>query len=229
MGWKFLCCGSVEIIDVYNNYENYKSAGLHFVDTVSGRILVGEQPYKTIPCMSGFGGRREDDDGGAVYTAYRETVEELCGIKMTNESIRAMVNELVLLPQYSYYDDRCGYVFYVLTQAQLVEIMDYVWVYTKGRMAHYKGERPPRTIDQIMWRRVYTKKTEVCKLYNMRVEDLLVLGHSEPAEDDVDALPYPLDLSFIGDLRHINYWMSTVDKIDKKLKPAGARLQSTTP
>jgi hypothetical protein len=58
----------------------------------------------------------------------------------------------------------------------------------------------------------------------MRVEDLLVLGRSEPAEDDVDALPYPLDLSFIGDLRHINYWMSTVDKIDKKLKPAGGKV-----
>ena len=222
--WKFVCCGSIEIVDVYTAYNGYKSAGIHFVDVAGGRILVGEQSNKMIPCMSGLGGRREDNDPGSVYTAYRETVEELCGVKMTAAELRTMINSLVLLPLYSYYDDECGYVFYVLSQKHLIEIMKYVWKQCAGLMAHYRGARAPQSVDQIVRRRLYTKKSEVCKLYNLKIDDLLVLGQTEPAEEDVDALPYKLDRSFLADLCHIAYWLRSAAS-----KPAGKKLKSARP
>lgn len=214
MGWKYICCGSVSIIDTYTTYSDYHSAGLHFVE--KGRILIGEQPRKKVPCMSGLGGKKTDADESSVYTAYRETIEELCGITVTNEIIMSLITNLVLVPQFTHCE--AGYVYYVLEQKDLHHIMNYVWRMYKGHVEHYIGDNPPKSIDQIIGCRVYTDRSEVCRLYNVEIEKLLILsiGGSFERGDGKDVLPLPLDPYLVDDLKIIQHWQ--MKDMSKKLK-----------
>ena len=57
---------------------DYTSAGCLFVNGT--HALAGYQPGKTVPCISGIGGKREDADSGVMETALREMLEEVLGI-----------------------------------------------------------------------------------------------------------------------------------------------------
>jgi hypothetical protein len=57
---------------------DYSSAGCLFTDGT--HVLAGYQPAKSMPCISGIGGKREECDGNFLETALREMLEELLGI-----------------------------------------------------------------------------------------------------------------------------------------------------
>lgn len=56
----------------------YTAAGCLFVNGT--HALAGYQPGKTVPCISGIGGKREERDSGVMETALREMLEEVLGI-----------------------------------------------------------------------------------------------------------------------------------------------------
>lgn len=68
----------VHVDESWLDKESYKAAGTVFTD---GRVfLAGHQPHKRIPMISGIGGKREDGEK-PMYTAIRETLEELFEFK----------------------------------------------------------------------------------------------------------------------------------------------------
>ena len=56
-------------------------------------VLCGYQSNKKIPNISGFGGKREDNDKTLIHTAIRETLEELFNIKPDIE----LINNIILM------------------------------------------------------------------------------------------------------------------------------------
>ena len=205
MGWKYICCGSLSATDTHRIYDVYNSAGLHFIDHTN--IIMGEQPRKTIPCMSGLGGKREDTDVSCIHTAYRETLEELCGACLSWVEIDRLICDLILIPEFSYYDD--GYVFYVLTQKDMLRIIDYVWTHYRSRVELYGIL--PRNIGSVASLRKYVSNTEVCRLYNANIENLL----DPPKTGNVGAYPLPIDPFFLNDLKKIVWWIDSQKKLKR--------------
>jgi len=88
-------------------------AGIFF--TNGELVLCGYQSNKKIPNISGFGGKKEDNDKTLMHTAIRETLEELFNIKPdielidniilifnTNKITRLIINNDYYLVIYSF-------------------------------------------------------------------------------------------------------------------------------
>jgi hypothetical protein len=79
--------------------EPYQGAGILFIE---GPVaLAGIQKHRLVvkgtvePRLSGFGGRREDQDIDWVHTAFRETVEELFGVEDVSISLVQLLRSKV--------------------------------------------------------------------------------------------------------------------------------------
>jgi hypothetical protein len=201
--WKWFCCFSAEAqalpktlttYDLYASYSEYYGAGLHFIDEADGSVVAGAQLNKMKPCISGFGGKAEPDDGSSVITAYRETVEELCGVSVGREFIRGLINDLGLVPLA--HENADGYVYYLLSQRDMLNIIGYVWMRRRfaGHIRYYVGHYPPHSVEEVIRNRVSGPDDEVGRLY--------VLHGS--GGGSVDGLP--LDPSFVKDLDLISAW-----------------------
>lgn len=183
--------------ELYASYNEYYGAGLHFIDETSGTIIAGAQPHKKTPCISGFGGKAEPSDGSCVITAYRETIEELCGVSVDEEFIRALINDLGLVPLG--YEMTDGYVYYILSQRDMVSIIGYVWMRRRSFIRYYVGPYAPQSVEEVVRCRVWSsEEDEVCQLY--------VLHLTEGQSQVQDCLP--LDPLFIKDMEHIHAWWS---------------------
>ena len=201
--WKWFCCCCAEAqepelpktlttYDLYASYSEYYGAGLHFIDEADGSVVAGAQLNKMKPCISGFGGKAEPDDGSSVITAYRETVEELCGVSVGKEFIRGLINDLGLVPLA--HENADGYVYYLLSQRDMLNIIGYVWMRRRSFIRYYVGHYPPHSVEEVIRNRVSGPDDEVGRLY--------VLHGS--GGGSVDGLP--LDPSFVKDLDLISAW-----------------------
>jgi hypothetical protein len=201
--WKWFCCFSAEAqalpktlttYDLYASYSEYYGAGLHFIDEADGSVVAGAQLNKTKPCISGFGGKAEPDDGSSVITAYRETIEELCGVSVGRDFIRGLINDLGLVPLA--HENADGYVYYLLSQRDMINIIGYVWMRRRfaGHIRYYVGHYPPQSVEEVIRNRVSGAEDEVGRLYILHGDG----GGS------VDGLP--LDPSFAKDLELIHLW-----------------------
>jgi len=79
--------------------EPYQGAGILFLE---GPVaLAGIQKHRQVlkgsmePLLSGFGGRREDQDIDWVHTAFRETLEELFGVEDVSVSLVQLLRSKV--------------------------------------------------------------------------------------------------------------------------------------
>ena len=79
--------------------EPYQGAGILFLE---GPVaLAGIQKHRQVvkgsvePRLSGFGGRREDQDIDWVHTAFRETIEELFGVDGVSVSLVQLLRSKV--------------------------------------------------------------------------------------------------------------------------------------
>jgi hypothetical protein len=79
--------------------EPYQGAGILFLE---GPVaLAGIQKHRLVlkgsvePRLSGFGGRREDQDIDWVHTAFRETIEELFGVEDVSVSLVQLLRSKV--------------------------------------------------------------------------------------------------------------------------------------
>jgi hypothetical protein len=79
--------------------EPYQGAGILFLE---GPVaLAGIQKHRQVlkgavePRLSGFGGRREDQDIDWIHTAFRETVEELFGVEDVSVSLIQLLRSKV--------------------------------------------------------------------------------------------------------------------------------------
>jgi hypothetical protein len=79
--------------------EPYQGAGILFLE---GPVaLAGIQKHRQVvkgivePLLSGFGGRREDQDIDWVHTAFRETIEELFGVDGVSVSLIQLLRSKV--------------------------------------------------------------------------------------------------------------------------------------
>lgn len=201
--WKWFCCFSegsalpktLTTYDLYTSYNEYYGAGLHFIDEADGSVVAGAQLNKTKPCISGFGGKAEPSDGSSVITAYRETVEELCGVSVEKEFIRGLVNDLGLVPLA--YENVDGYVYYLLSQRDMISIIGYVWIRRRSFIRHYVGDYAPQSVEEVIRNRVSGPDDEVGRLY-------ILHGCGGDGDGSVDGLP--LDPSFAKDLDLIHKW-----------------------
>jgi hypothetical protein len=76
----------------------YNGAGIIF--TNGTHILVGYQPMKTHPCISGIGGSKEEIDKNIIkHTALREWLEEIFGYTY-NSTMEKMISKLKLISEY---------------------------------------------------------------------------------------------------------------------------------
>ena len=181
------------------NCKEYYGAGLHFIDEADGSIVAGAQPHKKTPCISGFGGKAEASDGSSVITAYRETIEELCGVSVDEEFIRGLINELGLVPLG--YEMADGYVYYLLSQRDMVSIIGYVWMRRRSFIRYYVGPYAPQSVEEVVRCRVWgeAEVAEVEQLYVLHLVDQVQgKGH--------DGLP--LDPLFVKDMELIHAWWS---------------------
>lgn len=181
--------------ELYPSYTDYYGAGLHFIDEADGSIVAGAQPHKKTPCISGFGGKAEASDGSSVITAYRETIEELCGVSVDEDFIRGLVNDLGLVPLG--YEMADGYVYYLLSQRDMVSIIGYVWMRRRSFIRYYVGPYAPQSVEEVVRCRVWSsEEDEVCQLY--------VLHLTDGQDQGQDGLP--LDPLFVKDMIHIHAW-----------------------
>jgi hypothetical protein len=171
-------------VDYYRNYSDYYSAGLHFTDGKT--IIAGAQPHKIIPYVSGFGGRKEDEDGdNSIITAYRETVEELMGVKLKPAFIYQMINALGIIPLFQREADK--YVYYVLDYESLVFIAEYI--YSHHESMYYR--RPPTSVNDIINGRWTPAHAEVSQLYKINMDS------------EIEIIGLPLDTGFKSDIKEI--------------------------
>jgi len=75
----------------------YNGAGIIF--TNGTHLLVGYQPLKTHPCISGIGGSKEDVDKNIIHhTALREWLEEIFGYTY-NSTMQKIITKLKGIPE----------------------------------------------------------------------------------------------------------------------------------
>ena len=89
----FACCSKPTLRPTYPSIsaEPYQGAGILFVE---GPVaLAGIQKHRLVltgatdPRLSGFGGRKEEQDIDWIHTAFRETIEELFGLEEVSMSL----------------------------------------------------------------------------------------------------------------------------------------------
>lgn len=196
LGFKPADLKTLTTYELYIAHKDYYGAGLHFIDEAEGTIVAGAQPHKKTPCISGFGGKAEPGDGSCVVTAYRETIEELCGVSVGENFIRALVNDLGLVPLgYKMVD---GYVYYLLSQRDMVSIIGYVWMRHRSFMRYYVGPYAPQSVEEVVRCRVWSsEEAEVEQLYVL----YLTGTGTGPGQDAL-----PLDPLFIKDMGLIHAW-----------------------
>lgn len=209
--WKWFCCcfsdqKTLTTYELYTAYwpSEYYGAGLHFIDEADGSIIAGAQPHKKKPCISGFGGKAEPCDRSSVVTAYRETIEELCGVSVDEEFIRGLINDLGLVPLSSAPVD--GYVYYLLSQRDMVSIIGYVWMRRRAFIRYYVGPYAPQSVEEVVRCRVWFSEAEEDPHHE--VGQLYVLHMPAGTAEDQGQDGLPLDPSFAKDLKIIHAWWS---------------------
>ena len=189
--------------ELYPSYsidcKEYYGAGLHFIDEADGSIVAGAQPHKKTPCISGFGGKAEASDGSSVITAYRETIEELCGVSVDEEFIRGLINELGLVPLG--YEMADGYVYYLLSQRDMVSIIGYVWMRRRSFIRYYVGPYAPQSVEEVVQCRVWSSEAE--EDTHHEVGRLYILHGQGKGHDGLS-----LDPLFVKDMELIHTWWS---------------------
>ena len=195
LGFKPSKPATLTTYELYASYNEYYGAGLHFIDETSGTIIAGAQPHKKTPCISGFGGKAEPGDGSCVITAYRETIEELCGVSVDEGFIRGLVNDLGLVPLG--YEMANGYVYYLLSQRDMVSIIGYVWMRRRSFIRYYVGPYAPQSVEEVVRCRVWGE-AEVAEVEQLYVLDLA--GQSQGHDG------LPLDPLFVKDMGLIHAW-----------------------
>jgi hypothetical protein len=99
-----------------HSYTNFKAAGCVFMNET--HILAAYQPNKKRPHISGFGGKRMNDET-FLQTALRETVEELFDLEVPQKLLRTLTQTVfptkVIL--------RESYVCVIYTFDQLIDIL----------------------------------------------------------------------------------------------------------
>lgn len=150
MSWMFFTrkAKKVHPIDI-----PYKAAGTVFTD---GKLMLAAfQPHKKIPVISGIGGKREEGER-AIYTAVRETLEELFEFK----DISAELIEKIIKTIPPKKIIRNGsYVFAVYNFKDLISILKLV---KRNKSPLYK--KMPTTLDDLLFNREVTTKAELSHL-----------------------------------------------------------------
>lgn len=131
----------------------YKAAGTVFTD---GKLMLAAfQPHKKIPVISGIGGKREEGER-PIYTAIRETLEELFEFK----DISAELIEKIIKTIPPKRIIRNGsYVFAVYNFKDLCSIMKLV---KRNKSPLYK--KMPTTLEDLLFNREVTTKAELSHL-----------------------------------------------------------------
>ena len=175
----FFCCYSNTVQsnpEPYATFPSYTSAGVTFTDSTS--VLAGVQTFKTLPCLSGIGGKRERSDVDWCHTAWREAVEELIGAV---PSIRLLTNIRSSIRSDSVID-RSGYIMIRCTFKDL-EIFLRLCKAEGISSPYYKTL--PRTVAELVLNRVPTVQGEIGALALLPLRPL----------------PLIIDKQFQGDLR----------------------------
>jgi hypothetical protein len=123
---------------------NYSSAGCLFTDGT--HVLAGYQPKKTIACISGIGGKREEGDGSFLETALREMLEELLGIYDN-----ANLVELLKTVPYDNIIKGQHYFNVIYSFLGLEKILEFVFIKV-GESPFYKVF--PRTVRELVFSRI---------------------------------------------------------------------------
>jgi hypothetical protein len=135
--------------------ESYKAAGTVFTD---GRVfLAGHQPHKHIPMISGIGGKREDGEK-PMYTAIRETLEELFEFKNIP---KAFIEEVMRTISPQRIMKNGSYVFIQYDFDDLVEILRLI---KKRRMSSPIYKKIPDSLINLILTRIVDNNSEITHL-----------------------------------------------------------------
>jgi hypothetical protein len=135
--------------------ESYKAAGTVFTD---GRVfLAGHQPHKRIPMISGIGGKREDGEK-PMYTAVRETLEELFEFKNIPKAFIEEVIECVhpkrILKNGSY----------ILIEYNFDDLVEILHLVKRGRMSSPLYKKIPDSLINLILTRIVDNNSEITHL-----------------------------------------------------------------
>jgi len=134
----------------------FKAAGCVFVSKT--HILAGYQPNKMNPYISGFGGKRKDDET-FIETALRETLEELLNIKEVPIALIHKI-EKTIIPEKIIFNKT--YRILVYTFDNLAEILACVKYYI-GQSVLYPRALPIN-VSELLMERVILGDAEVSHL-----------------------------------------------------------------
>jgi hypothetical protein len=168
----------------------FTAAGTIFTD---GKLLLaGYQPKKTIPCISGIGGKREGEE---LYmtTAIRETIEELFGIVDIPSNLIEEIN-LKIIPQSI--EQNGGYIIAIYSFIDLIQILNIVSSYSLPTPLY---EVLPISLHELLFNRTYTCEAEISHLVLLPVVSQLTI------DNDLlqDISLYNLKLNTLLDSTHV--------------------------
>jgi len=150
MGWMFFTRKAKKI---YPDDIPYKAAGTVFTD---GKLMLAAfQPHKKIPVISGIGGKREEGER-PIYTAIRETLEELFEFKFIPAEL---IEKIIKTIPPKKIIRNGSYVFAVYNFKDLISILKLV-----KRRTSPLYKRMPTTLDDLLFNREVTTKAELSHL-----------------------------------------------------------------
>ena len=144
----------------------FTAAGTIFTD---GKLLLaGYQPKKTIPCISGIGGKREGEE---LYmtTAIRETIEELFGIVDIPSNLIEEIN-LKIIPQSI--EQNGGYIIAIYSFIDLIQILNIVSSYSLPTLLY---EVLPISLHELLFNRKHICEAEISHLVLLPVVSQLTI------------------------------------------------------
>jgi hypothetical protein len=143
-----------------------KAAGLLFSDAI--HVLAGWQPTKKIPIISGFGGSLQSGEDWQT-AAVRETLEELFDIESPPPELITQIKETLFSSssrQHVYISE--NYTYTTLYFSDLITILNLTS--DSGIQSPIYPRGIPLTINDLIFNRIFTPKSEVQQLILLPVD-----------------------------------------------------------
>lgn len=142
--------------------QTYHGAGIIFTNYT--HMLAGYQPYKTIPCISGIGGSKENIDTNHYMTALREWIEEIFGFTY-DHAMELMIKDMMQYKELQVFQVKDGNYIYVNIVYSLEVLPKFLLIVER----HAKEESPyytvfPYTLSELILNRKTCKSQEVSHL-----------------------------------------------------------------
>jgi hypothetical protein len=153
----------------------FLTAGCIFTNNT--HILAGYQPNKKIPCISGFGGKRQGNEDFRI-TAIRETVEELFDMKDISMDLINYINDQIIPTKIII---NGTHVNVVLSFNHMMDVISYIKEY--GAHSDIYPDGIPTTIPELIFNRYAKESSEIQNICILPLSKIL-----------------PIDPSFIEDL-----------------------------